>query len=159
MKIAIVGKAGCGKTTVSKLFKNSGYDIYCVDENIHRIYELFKYFVPADYFDFFKKHFNEAMKDAFFNRQKLEEIVLKDATRRRILEDFLYKKLFRDTIKQKDNIIVDGILPRFTKDFDIVLYAHVKDSVRHQRLLKRGVSKKRIKEIDNIQKDFFKDLK
>jgi dephospho-CoA kinase len=64
----------------------------------------------------------------------------------------------KDYINNNNNIIVDGILPRFLKKFkfDYVLYVHTDEKERIKRLKKRGVTPKRVKEIMNVQKKMFR---
>ena len=156
MKIAIVGKSGCGKTTLTKLFDpEERYTIICCDEIVHQHYKDLIFWKEGYlYYNFFNKNFKECFsKEHDFDCSKLEDIVIKNHFRREQLEDFFYNRVFRPLIVSLPNIIVDGIIPRFTnKLFDIVLYAYVPKKERVKRLLGRGMSKQRIEEIDSIQK-------
>lgn len=61
-----------------------------------------------------------------------------------------------ENYKDKD-IVVDGVMPRFTMGYDQVIYVHVPESVRRQRLLNRGVKPERVEEIIESQKTIFRD--
>jgi dephospho-CoA kinase len=74
------------------------------------------------------------------------------------LENLIFETI-NALVQHNENVIVDGLLPRFLKKikFDYVLYVHTDKKERRQRLLNRGVSKKRIKEIESMQKGMFRE--
>lgn len=159
MKIAIVGKAGCGKTTFARLIEHDLCHVLNLDEWVNNIYNHI--YDSPKVLTFFRNNFptcfniKENSWKPTVNKEKLAEVLSKDSKKRIKLENFLYKEVFKPLINKFQNVIVDGILPRFTKDFDLVLYSHVSKQERRRRLKKRGVSKERISQIESMQKGFY----
>jgi len=160
MKIALIGKAGTGKSTLAKLFWTIGWTVINCDEEVHKAYEyteckddIFNYLVVtygADIID------GRAQK---INRKKLAKILANNPWKRKKLEDLLYEKIFKPLIKKASqyhkNVLVDGILPRFaTKGFDLVLYAWIDNKERLRRLRGRGMDNSQIAKIDQIQSEW-----
>lgn len=157
MKIALIGKAGTGKSTLAKLFWTIGWTVIHCDDEVHKSYtesravrNYLVHLFGAEIFD----NRNETI-----NRKKLAKILADNSQYRELLENFLYKVIFKPLIneasKHHKNVLIDGILPRFaTKGFDLVLCAWIDDKKRMRRLQKRGVSKRQIQYINQIQKDW-----
>jgi dephospho-CoA kinase len=159
MRIAIIGKAGCGKTTFAKLLHQlEGYTVIHVDELVSKDY--------ADHgsklYAYIQNHFPFAISRD--TRDIWKSILAKELStnkkKREQLENYIYATIIFDIIHDKKNIIVDGVMPRFIdSSFDMVLYAHVNKLTRRCRLTGRGVSPERIKQIEKMQKNWINYLK
>jgi len=153
MKIAIVGYAGVGKTTLTKMLNITGYKVVHVDEVVNSLYESE---------NIISNHIRSrfpCIVDGKIDKKILGNILLKNKYEREELEDLLHKEIFHPIICREENIIVDGVVPRFADYFDVCLFAYVNKEERQKRLRGRGVQEKRIKQIMNVQKDWHKYLK
>jgi dephospho-CoA kinase len=153
MKIAIIGKAGSGKTTIAKLFSFAGLKVYSCDDIVHEEYRT-----HGAVFYYLKQACPSCIVDDEIDRSKLSEILTYNNTERRLLEQFFYSQVFQPLLYGRDNFVVDGLMPEFVVGkslplikFDVVLYAYVDKDTRHERLLKRGMSEERFKQINKIQ--------
>jgi dephospho-CoA kinase len=160
MKIALIGKAGTGKSTLARLFWEIGWTVIDCDKEVHKAYEYTE--CKGDIFNYLVVTYGADIIDGRsqkINRKKLAEILASKPRQKELLEDLLYEKVFKPLIKNASkhhtNVLVDGILPRFvTKDFDLVLYAWIDEKERMRRLRNRGVSKNQIKYLNQIQKNW-----
>lgn len=154
MKIAIIGYAGVGKTTITKMLNLPGYKVIHVDEIVNELYDSEN--IVSEYI---RSKFPQCITDEKINKKILGDILLKnDSTgekQREEFEDLLYKKIFFPMICDEKDIIVDGVLPRFADDFDLVLFAYINEEERIKRLKGRGVTPERIKQIIDVQKLWF----
>ncbi len=180
MKIAIIGPAGSGKSTITRLIKATseyGDDytkvIEC-DAEVNKIYSdgdpdnpvlSFLSKVCPKCIRFERCEPTPIMK-AFVDKKVLGSFLLIHPKERMKIEDLIFRAL-KDQINSAEyyngdekiyTVIVDGILPRFLKKFkfDYVLYVHTDEKERVKRLKGRGVTPKRIKEILNVQKKMFR---
>ncbi len=154
MKIAIIGYAGVGKTTLTKMLNITNHKVVHVDEVVNDLYNnenIISHHI--------KKEFPECVIEGKIDKKSLGDILLNDKERREELEDLLHKAIFYPMICNESNIIVDGIVPRFADQFDIVLFAHINKEERIKRLKGRGVTEKRIKQIMEVQEDWYEYLK
>lgn len=181
MRIAIIGPAGSGKSTLVKKIEQSQYvlrnehgthDFLCIscDEVINNIYEHGD--PDCEIIKFIRKICPRSVriencepteiKAAYVNKNILGSFILKNKKERTKLENLAFNVIVEkiNHFSWKDDIIVDGILPRFINrmKFDYVLYVCTDEKERTRRLKKRGVSPKRIKEIQSVQKKMFKDF-
>lgn len=150
MKIAIIGYAGVGKTTLSNMLNITNHKVIHVDEVVNGLYATEN--IISNHI---KDKFPECIIWGNIDKNLLGDILLNDKKSREELEDLLYKEIFFPMTCGEPDVIVDGITPRFAYYFDMVLFAHVNKQERKRRLLKRGVSAKRIKQIMKVQKNWY----
>jgi dephospho-CoA kinase len=155
MKIAIIGPAGAGKSTLTRYFKSNNSHIIECDAVIHDAFINNRVVI-----EWIRKTFSDAVfENGIISRKLLGTVVFANAELRTLLEDFLYETVLLPTTSTStaSTIIVDGILPRFIDaSFDQVIYVYLTEEERISRLLKRGVSRERIDEILKVQRDIFK---
>lgn len=154
MRVAIIGRAGVGKSTIAEMMRGSNHTVYHCDEIVHRAYDKSK-IVRGYITRNFGAHIISA-RTGKVNMAMVREILEKHPKLRTKLEDFLYLHVFAPLLKDKKDIIVDGILPRFIEKgkFDLILYAYINEDERIRRLLGRGVTQKQIAQIDSMQEDW-----
>jgi len=172
VKLAIVGPAGSGKSTFTKWLEDcipydaiSCEDIYFFncDEWIQSIYDACANMRYDPIIVYLTKVCPQCMKHKFpltkIDKEILGTFLTNHLKERKHLEDLLFQDI-KTYIESCENIVVDGLLPRFLKKikFDYILYVHTDKKERVKRLKNRGVSSKRIKEIASMQKDMFKDI-
>lgn len=157
MTTAIIGEAGSGKTTIFKALSKT-YDV-----SIEADAEIIKIYKDRKTIDFFLKEekLSRAVVDYDIIRSLLITILVNNEDVKIKLENFLYETFFlpiiADCISKNKSLLVDGIVPRLTKNFEQVIIVSTSNKVRRENLLKRGVSAKRIEEIFELQKNFLKD--
>jgi dephospho-CoA kinase len=154
MKIGIYGKAGSGKTTISALFKNSGYKIVNCDEMVKEAYisnSVIRDFISKNHGEVICIDPREGFQTLVVDKDRLIKVLISDKLFREQLENLLFKQIFKPLLYKHSDIIMDGILPKFCERFDTVLFASCDEKERVRRLAKRGMSKARIKEIDQLQ--------
>lgn len=155
MRIGITGLSGSGKTTFCKLLENiENYKIVHVDELINNLYKT-----DSDLAKYVKIQFPSCIINRKIDKNKLGDIILNNIKKRKNLEDMLFYQEILPLIRQYNNIIIDGITPRFNVHFDIILFGYVDKNRRVRRLTSRGVPNKRIKQIMKVQKDWYKFFK
>jgi dephospho-CoA kinase len=154
MKIAIIGPAGAGKSTISKQLEISGLKIIEADKVVHEAYESNEIILR-----FLHTFLPECFVQNKVNRKILGSALFQDTNLRDTLEELFYQKVFVPILEELDNYVIDGLMPKFLKKitFDSVIYIHTPEEERVKRLLNRGVTLSRIKEIFSIQKNLFRD--
>ncbi len=169
MKIAIIGPAGSGKTTIARELTlqnlhpiylncdNIVAGIYC-DTNNDEVEYIKKVCPQCVAKEIRTSRFEINYEVIEIDRSILGTYLTKHKKERTHLENLIFETI-NVLVQHNENVIVDGLLPRFLKKikFDYVLYVHTGKKERRQRLLNRGVSKKRIKEIESMQKDMFRE--
>ena len=188
MRIAIIGPSGSGKSTFAKemfhIFQIASeasktlihyeheenkvtYEYLNCDEWVDETYEdmygdIVKHIAFICPMCFVKATCKAITGEKLCDYKKIDKKVLGSFLlthdKERIqLEDLFFTSM-KEYIEPHNNIIVDGLLPRFLKKikFDYVLYVHTEEKERIKRLKGRGVSPKRIKEIMNVQEEMFR---
>ena len=175
MRIAIIGPAGSGKTTLANLL--GGFVHISCDKEVDYIYQCgqsdnqimeciskmcprcISFRFPDSSFRGLRGHDDRVNVD----KKVLGSFLLKNDKARHRLEDAVFEEISKEIERNESqfnpcNIIVDGLLPRFLKKikFDYVLYVHTDKKERIKRLKGRGVSSKRIKEIMGVQEEMFR---
>lgn len=150
IKIAVTGVIGSGKTTISKIFKEMGYDVIDADE-ISR--NLTKKGSPV-YEKILKEFGKEILKgNGEINRKALADIVFKDKKKKEILEGIIHpevKKFCIDRANElekagKDILVLDIplLFEAGMEDMvDYVILAYADEDTLYERVKKRdGLTK------------------
>lgn len=159
MIIAITGTIGSGKSTVSKHFKDQGYDVYDADKMVHAYYEkdepVYNYLVDA----YGEKILQD---DLSLNRQALAKIVFTNYEELDKLENVVYPIVREEILKIKEKthnkyvfIEVPLLFEAKMEDiFDKIMMVDASQKTRHQRLLNKGYS---LQDILNREKRQYSD--
>lgn len=165
MKIAIIGPAGSGKTTIAMQLIDAmsigvhGIGFLSCDELVDEVYSDS---ISAPEVRYIRKICPQCVENPSvfdkINKCILGTYLLKHDKERRHLEDLFFQRV-QTIVEDHDSIIVEGLLPRFLKKlkFDAVFYVHTKPAERRRRLQERGVTPKRIAEIEKVQRKLFKE--
>ena len=161
MKIAIVGPSGSGKSYLAQMLSSLRKPVVHCDEEVEAIYRSFSAL------SFFANSpvLSKALVIPDGEFKKIDKTLLlpllKNKRLRRKVEDFVYAKLIEkiDRLLVDNPVVyVDGVLPRFLKDFDQVIYVEAPYHLREQRLMRRGYSLEKIYSLVKMQRKLFPNL-
>ena len=143
--VALTGGIGSGKSTVGQIFEELGAIVTDSDQLARDVVER-----GTPGFDQIVAAFgDEVLKNGDLNRAALAELVFKDPSKRRQLEQIthpLIRKAFANIVEsaKSDSIVINQIplLVESTHDykFDHVITVSASEEVRIERLLKRGMT-------------------
>ena len=156
MIIAIAGKIGSGKSTLSAIIESAGHKVIHTDDLVHDYYKT-----EAGVL-FVQKMFPDAIIEEKIDRKLLAQCLLKDTAKRMLLEKFVAKKLLYPLIQNAKNeqkvLYVDGVLPNYFAWFDQVIYVDRNVKARKKDVIKaRGISEDVFENINHLQK-FYPEL-
>ena len=167
-KIAITGNIGSGKTTISNILLQEGYQVFQCDKEISKLY------LRTDLKKEIKKAFNKKVENLFFrngkiNKKALSDYVFSSPASLRKLEKIVYyyleitKKKFLNKNKKKRFIFFDIPLlfeKKLEDDYDYIIYLVLNKENQKKRVLKRkNMNEFKLKKILKNQKDLSKSKK
>lgn len=154
--IGITGAIGCGKTTISSLFGQMGYDIFDADKEVAEIYK-------DDAFLFqLKTVFPKIFKNGNIDKKLLRKVVFSDQQEliklENIVEPFLEKRFTNkiEEVSQKEGLFfIDAVLlfeKGWNKYCQKVICVTVDDDIQKQRVMQRdGISEDEFWDIYHLQ--------
>ncbi len=149
--VALTGGIGSGKSTVGQIFEDLGAIVTDSDQLARVVVER----GTAGFDQIVAAFGDDVLKNGDLNRAALAELVFKDPTKRKKLEEIthpLIRKAFAKIVESAhdDSIVINQIplLVESTHDykFDHVITVSAKEEVRIERLLKRGMTMTQIKQ-------------
>ncbi len=168
IKIAITGKIGTGKTTVSAIIKSLGYNVY---ESDIEVKNLFKDSIIAEKIKKeFKNHIpNLFYKNGLINKKSLGNYVFFKKSELAKLEKIIHPELK----KKKEKFLRNNDQEKFTffdipllfekklhKNYDFIIYTYVDKTIQAKRVLTRkGIDSKKYQNILAIQDHSYAKLK
>ena len=167
-KIAITGNIGSGKTTISNILLQEGYEVFQCDKEISKLY------LCSDLKKEIKIAFNNKVENLFFrngkiNKKSLSDYVFSSPASLRKLEKIVYsyleitKKKFLKKNKQKKFIFFDIPLlfeKKQEDDYDCIIYLVLNKENQKKRVLKRkNMNEFKLKKILKNQKNSSKSKK
>lgn len=108
MILGLTGQTGAGKTVLSKIFYQHGYEIINADKIVHEIYDT-----QPDCLQALVRCFGNAilMEEKILNRKKLGEIVFSNEDKLRALESIVYPFVLKEIsirLKNKNRVLLDA---------------------------------------------------
>ena len=168
IKVAITGKIGSGKTTVSEIISNLGYKVFEADKIvknlfldqkvIHSIREKFESKIP-----------NLLLKNQFINKVLLSDFVFSNKKELENLENILHPNIKKEqetfeNLNINEKVLFFDIPLLFEKklhlNYDLIIYLKVSRPLQKARVLKRkDMTIKKLKDILSIQTHKYSDIK
>ncbi len=160
IKIAITGKIGSGKSTISEIIKKLGYSVFESDKEVDNLFN--KKSVKKKIKDiFFDKINNLIKKDGSINKALLGDYVFLKKDELKKLEKIIHpliskqKQKFIDQ-KKNEKILFFDIPLLFEKklfsQYNFIIYLHVKKKTQEERVLKRKqMNKEKLEKILDAQ--------
>ena len=145
--IIITGGIGTGKSEVTHILKEMGFEVLDSDKIVHEGYRVGEEMYNNVY-NFFGKDIIDS--DGTLNRQKLGQIVFNDGEKLKRLNEIIhssvYKKLFENINKSNSNVIfLDIPLALENKqntsklNYDEIWLIYVNSEVQKERLVQRAI--------------------
>jgi len=100
-KVGLTGGIGCGKTTVSSLFKQLGVPIIDADDIAHQLVTPGKQAL-REISDSFGK--NYILEDGTLNRSKLREAIFNNDEKKHLLESIMHPLVYKEIDLQLNNV-------------------------------------------------------
>ena len=145
IKIAITGNIGTGKTTVSKIIKSLGYNVFESDEAVKRIFE------KKDIVQRIKKSFGTLESELFddtgnIDKSELGNLVFSNKDKLKKLEKIVHPEIWKMQKKfaydNSENRVVFFDIPLLfekglQKKYDYIFYTYVSYKIQKKRVLER----------------------
>ena len=167
-KIAITGNIGSGKSTISNILLQEGYEVFQCDKEISKLY------LRSDLKKEIKIAFDNKIENLFFrngkiNKKSLSDHVFSSPVSLKKLEKIVYfyleitKKKFLKKNKNKEFIFFDIPLlfeKKQENDYNYIIYLVLNKENQKKRVLKRkNMNEFKLKKILKNQKDLSKSKK
>ena len=149
--VALTGGIGSGKSTVGQMFAQLGAIVIDSDQLARDVLER----GSIGFDEVVAKFGDEILKNGEIDRQLLASIVFKDPKKRSELEQVthpLIRKAFAEVVaRSANNSIIINQIPLLVESnhdykFDHVITISANESIRTQRLLKRGLTTNQIRQ-------------
>ena len=149
--VALTGGIGSGKSTVGQIFAQLGAIVIDSDQLARDVIER----GSIGFNEVVAKFGDEILKNGEIDRQILASLVFKDPTKRAELEQIthpLIRKAFAKVVStaSPDSIVINQIplLVESNHDykFDHIITVSASESIRSERLIKRGLTNEQIKQ-------------
>ena len=149
--VALTGGIGSGKSTVGQIFAQLGATVIDSDQLARDVMER----GSIGFNEVVAKFGDEILKNGEIDRQILASLVFKDPTKRAELEQIthpLIRKAFTKVVStaSPDSIVINQIplLVESNHDykFDHIITVSASESIRTDRLIKRGLTNEQIKQ-------------
>lgn len=137
--VAITGSIATGKSTVSKIITNMGYEIIDLDKIARNIYE------NKTVLSKMKVHFNEVFVDNVINRDLLGRLIFSNQEAKTLLNSITHPVILNEMkrqidLSQKEIVFVDFPLlfeGDFKENFDYTILSYVPRDIQLKRLMLR----------------------
>lgn len=139
--LGLTGSIGMGKSTTAQFFVDEGCALWDADAAVHRLYTKGGAAVPA-----FKKHFPDAVVDGAVSRPKLKEIIGRDPTALKKIEEIVHPLVGEDRAAFVANATTDIVVLDIPLLFetggntrvDAVACVFIDDKTQKARVMERG---------------------
>lgn len=154
--VAITGSIGTGKTTLAKIVRRLGYNVYDVDSWVRQLY------YKKDFIKTIGENFPEVIDNERVNKRALRNIVFNDNKQLKKLESLIHPflddtlKIFINQNAKKDFINFIDVALLFEmgwdKYADLIIVTDVPYEVQKNRVIKRdNVTVEHFDQINNVQ--------
>lgn len=132
-RIALTGNIASGKSAVSAILQENGYDVLDTDDVAHKLLTV----KNVELYDAFKNY--DVFEDGEFSRKKLGELIFHDNILRKKLERILHPQI-RAEIEKFDGIVAIPLLFEAGMQdlFDKIIMVYTDDDIRLKRLMSRN---------------------
>lgn len=147
--IAITGGIGSGKSTVTKYLQERGYIVIDADKMARELTEPGGRAIP-----YIREHFGSSyiLEDGSMDRAKMRDLIFKDFSQKKILEEGTTKVVLDDIENIKDEASKNGVQALF---FDIPLLFETKTNKEYDQVwvvtANREIRKERVVKRDGIE--------
>ncbi len=148
--VGITGSIASGKSTVTAMLRESGFQVFDADEAVHKIYEL------RNTVEFFKQNFPTTVENGRVNRTKLSEVLRFDPKNFTTLEKYIHplvqqmREQFLSQALAKGEHLVFADVPLLFEterdnDYDAIIFVDAPEHLRTERALKRpGMTREKL---------------
>ncbi|MDK2950595.1 MAG: dephospho-CoA kinase [Kosmotogales bacterium] len=154
--IGVLGIAGSGKSTLSDVFQEKGFNIISLDEIGHEILDEEKDLVTS----FFG---NDILTGNKIDRKKLGNLVFSSESKLLLLNKIIHPKIKDRTISsisRDKNYIIEGALIDQIGLFEYLTHSvwiDIKEDIAINRLIKRGIKRQKALNIIKAQQFLYLD--
>jgi dephospho-CoA kinase len=150
--LAITGLIGSGKSLVASVVREAGFEVLDSDAIAHELYRE-----NADLRKKIAEEFgDEALNESGINRPYISQIVFNYEQKLCLLESIVHPLLQKEIEKRNPPFVEAAVLhkwPDFAKKMQAIWIVEADESIRRERLLKKGMSKGDIESRMRMQKN------
>ncbi len=160
--IGLTGKAGSGKTMISKVLSDKGFMLHELDKIGH---EVLNKISPDKIINYFGKHVLD--KKGTIDRKKLGDVVFANQKKLQLLNNIIHPEIYKEvkkriTFDKGSDHLVDGALIfdiGLAELCDYIIWIDSPEVLAIKRMVKKGISEEKAKYILKAQKhlDNFKN--
>jgi UDP-N-acetylmuramate dehydrogenase len=136
--IAITGLIGSGKSFISSIIEEMGFKVLDADSLAHKLYRE-----NAELREKIREKFgDEAITESGINKKYIADLVFNDAKKLELLESIVHPIVIKEIEKINPPYVESAILyklPEFAKKMEEIWVVEADESVRRERLLKKGL--------------------
>ena len=140
-RLGLTGSIGMGKSTTAKLFEEAGCAVWDADAAVHRMYAKGGAAVAP-----IQSALPEAIQDSAVSRERLKEMIGRDASVLKLLEQIVHPLVAKDRVEFMETTRVDIVvfdIPLLFEgggdaSMDAVVCVSVPAELQKQRVMERG---------------------
>lgn len=157
--ISVIGKAGTGKSTVSKAITNLGFKFINADRIGHELLNN----IPIK-IQLIENFGNEILENNIISREKLAKVVFYNDSKLKILNSILHPFIIKEILtiisNNKYTLTEAAILNRWNiaNHFNLIICIKSSERIIKKRLINKGWSIKKINRILFMQRDIFVNI-
>jgi dephospho-CoA kinase len=149
--LAITGLIGSGKSLVASVVREAGFEVLDTDALAHELYRE-----NTDLRKKIAKEFgDEALNESGINRPYVSQIVFYNEQKLCLLESLVHPILQKEIEKRNPPFVEAALLykwPDFAKKMQAIWIVQADESIRRERLLKKGMSESDVESRIGMQK-------
>ncbi|MFW6122292.1 MAG: dephospho-CoA kinase, partial [Petrotogales bacterium] len=160
--IGLTGKAGSGKTMISKVLSDKGFMLHELDKIGH---EILNKISSEKIVNYFGNHVLD--KKGTIDRKKLGDVVFANQKKLQLLNNLIHPEIYKEvkkriTFNKESDHLIDGALIfdiGLAELCDYIIWIDCPEELAIKRMIKKGISEEKAKYILKAQKhlDNFKN--